>query len=223
MKKLFVFIGVFLFTVLCVRASVAQRSFQIDVAPTPEQLSNSGLLIHEDQDLLLLLIESFQQLHSVSNLPLNLRPYEHNGFPLPAINTDMDPGIILFFNNRYLGNKDPQILFHFDDEENSPKSHMPTFGTFDPNSMWQYRCQTPFFLPGVDPLLKKLELQSNEKLNIPDIDYFINKKKCLTYSMHSHPSYLRKKHLSKSSMHCICINWHYGLRIGRKNRARNQE
>ena len=86
----------------------------------------------------------------------------------------MDPGIILFFNNRYPGNKDPQILFHFNDEENRPIDRMSTFTNFSPQ-LWPSNNPNSFLLLNADPLQRALQLRPIEKLNIPDIDHFLSK------------------------------------------------
>jgi hypothetical protein len=100
--------------------------------------------------------------------------YSHPGYPLPALNWDIDPGILItprYFNidprillTPKFGNCDPGMVVGPFFRETSQETVMPNDKDFLlPNSLI-----TPFFAPGADLFHKYEEFRSLEKLDIPE-------------------------------------------------------
>ena len=117
---------------------------------------------------------------------LQLKPYQGNSIPLPAINDESTPGSL------WIDAGDPNMIFHFNFPRNidpgmllTPKfwncdpeimlnseKRIPTFRSFDPSELLNPRgvnsFVTPFLSPLTDPLLKEKELQSLDHLHFPE-------------------------------------------------------
>jgi len=104
---------------------------------------------------------------------LQLKEYQGSGFPVPAINDEIDPGMIFQFN--FPNNIDPGILlkpkyWNCDPGIVFNPNKIPSFHAFDPLELLipdgANSFVLPFQSPFSDPLQKYQELQIPQKLDI---------------------------------------------------------